>query len=78
MRKKSGFTIVEQATETIEGFAAAWKLLDQQVTLRGQSHSTLDNYIRRIAQISLHFGRLPEWVMDEENQRIPHRACFEG
>lgn len=66
MRKKSGPTIVEQATETIEGFAAAWKLLDQQVTLRGQSHSTLDNYIRRIAQISLHFGRLPEQVMDEE------------
>lgn len=66
MRKKSGQTIVEQATETIKGFAAAWKLLDQQVTLRGQSHSTLDNYIRRIAQISLHFGRLPEWVMDEE------------
>ena len=66
MRKKSGQTIVEQATETIEGFATAWKLLDQQVTLRGQSHSTLDNYIRRIAQISLHFGRLPEWVMDEE------------
>jgi site-specific recombinase XerD len=41
-------------------------LLDQQVTLRGQSHSTLDNYIRRIAQISLHFGRLPEQVIDEE------------
>ena len=37
MRKKSGPTIVEQATETIEGFVSAWKLLDQQVTLRGQS-----------------------------------------
>jgi len=66
MRKKSGLTIVELATETIEGFAAAFKLLDQQVTLRGQSHSTLHNYIRRIAQISLHFGELPEQVMDEE------------
>ncbi len=66
MRKKSGQTIVEHATETIEGFAAALKLLNQQVTLRGQSHSTLDNYIRRIAQISLHFERLPEHVMDEE------------
>lgn len=66
MRKKSGQTIVEQATETIEGFATACKLLNQQVTLRGQSHSTLDNYIRRIAQISLHFGRLPEQVIDEE------------
>lgn len=66
MRKKSGQTIVEQATENIEGFASACKLLDQQVTLRGQSHSTLDNYIRRIAQISLHFGQLPQLVMDEE------------
>jgi site-specific recombinase XerD len=66
MRKKSGQTIVEQATETIEGFASAWKSLNQQVILRGQSHSTLDNYIRRIAQISLHFERLPEQVMDEE------------
>jgi len=55
MRKKSGQTIVEQATENIEGFPAAHHLLDQQVTLRGQSHSTLDNYIRRIAGISLHF-----------------------
>jgi len=66
MRKKSGQTIVEQATETIEGFASARKLLNQQVTLRGQSHSTLDNYMRRIAQISLLFGRLPEQVVDEE------------
>ena len=86
MRKKSGFTIVEQATETVEGFSQAWKLLDQQVTLRGQSHSTLDNYIRRIAQISVHFGRLPEQVMDEEineyltglalSARSPSRSSF--
>jgi len=66
MRKKSGQTIVEQAMQTVEGFPAAHHLLDQQVTLRGQSHSTLDNYIRRIAGISLHFERLPEQVMDEE------------
>ncbi len=49
MRKKSEPTIVEQAAETIEGFAWVWKLLDQQVTLRGQSHSTLGNCIRFIS-----------------------------
>jgi integrase/recombinase XerD len=43
-----------------------YKLLQQQVTLRGQSRSTLENYIRRIALISLHFGKLPEQVSDDE------------
>jgi site-specific recombinase XerD len=43
-----------------------YKLLQQQVTLRGQSRSTLENYIRRIALVSLHFGRLPELVGDDE------------
>jgi site-specific recombinase XerD len=41
-------------------------MLQQQVTLRGQSQSTLGNYIRRIALISLHFQRLPEQVSDDE------------
>ncbi len=86
MRKKSGFTIVEQATQTIAGFDAAYKLLHQQVTLRGQSKSTLDNYIRRIALVSLHFGRLPEQVSDDEineyltslalDPRSPSRSSF--
>jgi len=34
--------------------------------LRGQSKSTLENYIRRIALISLHYGRLPEDIAEEE------------
>ncbi len=44
-----------------------YKLLQLQVILHGQSKSTLLNYIRRIAQISLLFGRLPEQVSDDEN-----------
>jgi site-specific recombinase XerD len=40
--------------------------LEQQVELRGQSQSTLKNYIRRIALISLHFGRLPHEIEEEE------------
>ena len=34
--------------------------------LLGQSKSTLHNYLRRIAAISLHFGRLPENISDDE------------
>lgn len=66
MRKKKGLTIVERALESITGFEAVYKTLQQQVTLKGQSKSTLENYIRRIAQISLHFGKLPEQISDDE------------
>ena len=40
--------------------------LDQQVTLRGQSMSTLKNYIRRIALFVIRFGKLPEQIDPEE------------
>ena len=45
MRKKSGFTIVEQAIALVPEFATVVSKLDQQVTLRGQSKSTLNNYL---------------------------------
>jgi len=57
---------VEKAIQSIDGFEKVYKLLQQQVTLRGQSRSTLENYIRRVALISLHFGKLPEQVSDDE------------
>lgn len=34
--------------------------------MQGQSQSTLNNYIRRIASISLHFQLLPEHISDDE------------
>jgi len=79
-------TLVEQAIATIEGFERVYAKLRQQVTLRGQSKSTLQNYIRRIAIASLHFGRLPEEISDEEmneyltsvaiNPKTPSRSTF--
>ena len=50
----------------MDGFEEVSKKLAQQVALRGQSKSTLDNYIRRIALISLHFKRLPHQIEEEE------------
>ena len=49
MRKKSGFTIVEQAIVLVPEFENVVRKLGQQVVIRGQSQSTLQNYIRRIA-----------------------------
>jgi len=66
MRKKSGFTIVEQAIMLVPEFEKVVRKLDQQVTLRGQSKSTLYNYIRRIAIFVVHFGKLPQHIDPEE------------
>ena len=86
MRKRIEPTIVEKAIQTIDGFEKVYKQLQQQVTLRGQSRSTLENYIRRIALISLHYQRLPELVTDDEineyltglalSSKSPSRSSF--
>jgi integrase/recombinase XerD len=66
MRKKSGFTIVEQAIVLVPEFEKVVRKLEQQVTLRGQSKSTLTNYMRRIALFVVHFGKLPEQISEDE------------
>ena len=66
MNKKSGFTIVEQAIVLVPEFENVVRKLEQQVVLRGQSTSTLKNYIRRIALFVVHFGKLPEQIDPEE------------
>jgi len=66
MRKKTGLTIVERAIISVSGFEKVAQKLEQQVILRGQSKSTLNNYIRRIASISLHFRQLPHLLEEEQ------------
>ena len=59
-------TLVEKAINSVDGFERVFRTIHQQTILRGQSKSTLNNYIRRIAAISLHFNRLPEQITDDE------------
>jgi site-specific recombinase XerD len=66
MRKKSGFTMIEQAIMLVPEFENVVHKLEQQVILRGQSKSTLNNYIRRIALFVIHFKKLPEQIDPEE------------
>ena len=66
MRKKSEFTILERAMQTVEGFDKVYHKMQQQTILGGRSQSTLENYIRRIALVCLEFNRLPEDISEEE------------
>jgi site-specific recombinase XerD len=65
LRKKS-FTIVEQAIHQVRGFRQLYQELDDKVCLSGQSPSTLNNYARKLAQLSLHFGKLPQYISEKE------------
>ena len=60
MRQKSGFTFVEQAIALVPEFEKVVRKLEQELTLRGQSRNTLQNYIRRIALFVIRFENLPE------------------
>ena len=66
MRKKTSPTILERAIIAVPEFENVIKKLSTQVTLRGQSRSTLDNYTRRIALFVIHFGELPEQLSEDE------------
>lgn len=86
MKQNPGSTIIENAKATITGFQQVYDRLQQQVILRGQSQSTLNNYIRQVAKISLHFGRLPELISEDEinlyltslalDPKAPSRSSF--
>ena len=64
--RKKAFTVVEQACHQIRGFRKLYEELDDKVRLSGHSHSTLNNYARKLAQLSLHFGKLPENISEKE------------
>lgn len=66
MKQKSNSSIIGRALATVAGFDRVFHTLEQQVVLRGQAKSTFENYIQRIAQVSLHFDRLPEDVSTDE------------
>ena len=86
MRKRISPTIMERAIEAVPAFKHVVRKLDEQVTLRGQSPSTLHNYSRRIALFVLHFNALPDHVDEDRineylatlarDPKAPSRSSF--
>jgi site-specific recombinase XerD len=65
LRKKT-FTIVERACHEIKGFRNLYQELEEKVRLSGLSNSTLGGYSRKLAHLSLHFGKLPQHISEKE------------
>ena len=51
------------------GFQKLYQELQDKVTLSGQTLSTLSNYARKLAHLSLHFGKLPQHIDEREINR---------
>lgn len=70
-RPNSAKTLVERAKREVPGFTEHFAKFEEQVTIGGYSSSTLFNYSRAVAKISLHFKKsLLELDPDEINQYL--------
>lgn len=67
--RKRTFTIVDQACDSVPGFRKLYEELRQKMVLSGQSKSTLSNYSRKMAHVSLHFKKLPQNISEKEINR---------
>jgi integrase/recombinase XerD len=59
-------TLVAQACAKVQGFAEMYSRLKRRVKTSGRSSSTLNNYARHIAQMSLHLNCLPTELDDDQ------------
>jgi integrase/recombinase XerD len=57
--KQQGTTLVQRACAKVNGFKALHKRLEKKIIVSGKSMSTLNNYIRCIAHVSLKYNCLP-------------------
>lgn len=65
-RPNSAKTLLERAKKEVPGFAAHIGRFEEQITIKSYSESTVFNYSRSIAQISLYFGKSPLDLDPEE------------
>lgn len=66
IKKQQGATLVQRASAKVAGFQKAYKRLERKIIVSGKSISTLNNYMRCIAHISLHFNTLPTQLDQEQ------------
>lgn len=72
-KKHEYYTLVQRANDLVPGFMAAYQQFEQKATISQSSNSTLTNYGRSVAQVALHFGKLPHDIsIDDINTYLYH------
>lgn len=66
MKTKSKSTTYDRALQEVAGFSSVFNVMREQTAIGGRTESTFYNYLHRIALVSLHFNRLPEFISDAE------------
>jgi len=64
--KKEEATLVQHACAKVTGFKTLHKRLERKIIVSGRSLSTLNNYMRCIAHVALHFNALPSELEIEQ------------
>ena len=65
LRKKS-LTVIERAIAQISGFRELYQAFEDKILISGRSSSALNNYARKVADVCLHFNRLPKDISEKE------------
>lgn len=68
LRKKS-LTMVEEAIAQVKGFEELYHQFEDKVLISGNSSSALRNYARKVAEVCLHFDRLPQDISENDLNR---------
>ncbi len=66
MFQKPIFTRILIASEQISGFTEVLEKLKKWAIVNGLSYSTIENYSRKLADLSLYFKKLPEKISEDE------------
>lgn len=74
-KKKDYYTLVQQACDSVPSFKIHYQQFMEKATLAQSSESLIMNYSRSVAQVALHFNRLPHSITTDELNSYLYRLC---
>lgn len=77
-RAKDYVTIVQQACDKVTGFDQLYKEMERSINISGKSKSTLINYGRQLAHLSLYYSCLPTALDNEQVLDYLHLVKVNG
>lgn len=78
-KKNTYYTTLSKAKDLVPGFRTAYGQFHERVTLDQNSKSLITNYSRSLAQVALHFGRVPHEIsVDEINSYLYRMTVHEN